>query len=301
MSSLKQTHGGKHFLHIFSPAEQYAYNALVYQYNHMDSKPAEKSCRSASKIEPGYFHPHFILGSVLLRSNATAAEDAFRKALSIFTGSCETRLFLSIVLGAMGKHSEALDELRTIQLGCPKFAPAYAAEAGLPPAAGDNKRIAVLMEKAIAANPYYAPGLMEAGRFRMESEDYSLAGELFRRCVSILPRSASANYGLAAALNSLGNESESIHYFVEAIRLSPDTEEIVRSFLEIPLKYYKSGDAKTAIELLDRSLDAAPGQPDILFWMVRIQERANGKQAALPFRRQLAESDVKGKYKRYHN
>ena len=55
-----------------------------------------------------------------------------------------------------------------------------------------------------------------------------------------------------------------------------------------------------AIDVITRALEAAPKQTELLFWMVRIQERARGEQAALPFRRRLAEADREGKYKKYY-
>jgi tetratricopeptide (TPR) repeat protein len=298
--SLAQTTGSRHFLHHFTPAEQHAYNALVFQYSQGDPAAAEKSCRAAMEIEPKYFHAHAILGGLLLNSDAAAAAAASRLAADLQPISCESRMNLAQALKTEGKAGEALEQARAVQRDCREYASAYFMEACLPPAAEDNEQIAALMEKTLRANPYYAPAAMQLGVLKIESENFARAEELFRHAAAIIPNSANAHYGHAAALAALGRDAEAFEFFVIALGLAPDSAPITEAVLSIPLKHYKSGANAAALEMLSRALDTAPKQPDILFWMVRIQERANGEQAALPFRRRLAEADREKKYKRHY-
>ncbi|MFA6448193.1 MAG: tetratricopeptide repeat protein [bacterium] len=298
--SLKRTPGANHFLHHLTNAEQRAYNALVFQFSHGDLKSAEKSCREAAEIEPEYFHAHFILGGLALGKDAATAETALRRAANIFSASCETRILLSQALAALSRNAEAVEIIRSVQSDCPLFAPAYLAEYEMSATAGEGEKNAGLLEKALEANPHYATAAMRLGAISLDSGDHARAEELFRRAADIMPRLAPAQYGRASALNALGREEEAVDCFAAALSLAPDSAPILDSLLSIPLKYYKAGDNKKAIVFLARALEAAPDRAELLFWMVRIQERVNGEQAALPFRLRLASSDRAGKYKRYY-
>ncbi len=301
--ALSRTSGTRHFMHSFTTQENHAYNGLVLQFGRGEPAAAERCYRAALAVEPDYFQARFYLGWLLLRRDFKAAEKELRSAVDTEPSSCEAHLKLARALAEQTKFGAAVEAVRNVRRRCTKCASAFFAESELTSLKNkcSDKEIK-LLEQALEANPYFVPAAIRLGARYLETGDYSNAEDLFRRAVSIVPRFTPAISGLASTLEQQGKEQETLDCFINLLRLDPDSSPAAEGFLKIALNEYKSGDYASAAEMLSRALDASPNQPELLFWMIRIQERARGDQAALPFRKRLSKADTAGKYKRaYEN
>ncbi len=301
--SLIRTPGSRHFMHSFSTQENHVYNGIVLQFGRGDFAAAERCYRAALAAEPDYFQARFYLGWLLLHRDLKAAEKELRAAIETEPSSCEARLKLARALAEQSKFGAAVETVRNVRRRWPKCASAFFAEAELESLKNKcSDKETKLLEQALEANPYFVPAAIRLGVRCFESGDFADAEVFFRRAVSIVPRFTPAISALASTLEQQGKEQESIDCLIRLLRVEPDSSPAAEGFLKIALNKYKSGDYESAAETLSRALDASPNQPDLLFWMIRVKERAHGEQAALPFRKRLLKADTAGKYKRaYEN
>lgn len=282
IKSLGRTPGSSHYLHTFSNSERHIYNGLVFQFNRLEPEKAEASFRSAIRLDPNSYQAHLYLGNLLLNRNRKESESALRRAAGAWPESCEARMRLASLLAAKSDAEDASNLIRSIRRDCPKYAPAFSAEAEYLLTNGKTGEAAAFLEESLKANPYYAPAAMRLGAHMLETGNHQRAESLFRRAAETNPRLPGARYGLAASLAAAGREDEAADEFIEAIRLDPDSEPVVDAFLDIPLSRYKTGNLSGAKKLLLLALEAAPAQAKLLFWTARVTERAEGAAAAGP-------------------
>ena len=78
--------------------------------------------QKAIELDPNYFEAHFHLASTyFLSGDEQNAIEFYKKALAIHPNSIPTRLNLALALQAVGLVKKAIEEIRTILRGNPKY------------------------------------------------------------------------------------------------------------------------------------------------------------------------------------
>lgn len=90
---------------------------------------------------------------------------------------------------------------------------------------GDDAAAAVLLERALAAEPG-SPALREAmGRARFGSRRYAESADLFGGLVERDPTDHYARYGLGLALSRLGRQEQALEHLAVAVAMRPGRDD----------------------------------------------------------------------------
>lgn len=165
---------------------------------------ALKRASELSPVEPSY---HFALGTAWLKHppDLQAAEQSFRKFLSLRPEDAQAQLHLGYVLLKQKRHAEAREWLeRSLRAG-----------AGTPEAfyylgliaQGQNEdaRAIELFEKSIALAPSYAHVHVALGSTYLKLKDYPRAQQSLEQGVKLSPDDSKAHYNLAMLYARLKN------------------------------------------------------------------------------------------------
>ena len=157
-----------------------------------------------------------------MRSGRLAdAERTLRGLVAATPGAIEALELLGAVLGAQGKHAEAL----------PWFDQALRHRPAAP-ALLHNRSLALLavgragdaradLDRVVKLRPDFAPAWIALGRAHAMLGDVTAAERAFRQPVTLNPASPEARYNLAFFLQTAGRSAEAIAAYRDALRLNP--------------------------------------------------------------------------------
>lgn len=109
---------------------------------------------------------------------------------------------------------------------------------------GDLRRAVSLYNQILAANPRYAPALLNLGCIYFRAKKLELAGSLFVRSIESDPSNELAFFNLGRVLDEVGSISDSSMAYKRAIELSPDYAD---PYYNLALNYEQMGERRLAL------------------------------------------------------
>ncbi len=196
-------------------------------------KPADAAplLKRSAGLDPERKRTHFQLGSALAASgNRSGALTAFAKEIELQTAAEESeaqilvlsRLNRSMLLVQQNRWDDAAAEMEAVLILEPGRVAAYGDLASVYLEAGNLDKAAETLQRGFdkgfkSANHYYNLG----ARYYRKST-YPSAVEALNRALELDPLLASAERSLAAALNKLGRDAESVQHLRRYLELRPE-------------------------------------------------------------------------------
>lgn len=128
------------------------------------------------------------------------------------------------------------------------------------------------LRRAVAADDRYAPAHSLFGRVYQELKENRLAEQSFQRALELSPNDPDINHSYGSFLCQSGQESESIRYFLQAIR-NPLYAAPWRSYSAAGLCSLRKDNVKDADEFFQRALRLDPDEPTALLKLGDIRYR----------------------------
>lgn len=119
------------------------------------------------------------------------------------------------------------------------------------------------LRRATAADPSYAPAHSLLGRVYMDLKENRLAEQSFTRALQLSPNDPEINHNFGWFLCQTGQESNSIRYFLQAIR-NPLYAAPWRSYSAAGMCSLRTDNVKDADEFFQRALRLDPDEPTAL-------------------------------------
>jgi len=135
------------------------------------------------------------------------------------------------------------------------------------------------LRRATAADARYAPAHDLLGRVYTELKENALAAASFERALQLSPNDAEINHDYGWFLCQTGQESESIRYFLQAIR-NPLYATPWRSYSAAGVCSLRGDNVKDADEFFQRALRLDPDEPVALLKLGDIRYRQGRMQDA---------------------
>lgn len=135
------------------------------------------------------------------------------------------------------------------------------------------------LRTATAADAKYAPAHSMLGLVYMDLRENQLAEESFGRALSLAPGDADINHNYGWFLCQTKRESESIRYFLQAIR-NPLYKTPARSYSAAGACSLRTGNTKDAEEFFERALRLEPDETASLLQLGQIRYRQGRMEEA---------------------
>ncbi len=220
---------------------------------------AKKLFEEAIAKDPKAYQAHYSLGVILERQGNSDALTRYRKAFTIVTDYEPAITAHGLLLARKGNETEADQFLSERHAKLPKSAAVAAALAEVKSMQGDTGSAQKLCQKALKANPNYAPAMVTLARDhyrnrRLDLAKYALQGILDGFGESNPPRekgNVEARLLRALILKEEGNRPAAIQELEAVLKRRPD---MVDAGVQLATYYLESGNAQKAQPLLERAL-----------------------------------------------
>ena len=141
------------------------------------------------------------------------------------------------------------------------------------------------MDRAQKLQPDSPETLLALGDYQYwVLRDYELAKTTFKRVQKILPGSSDALIGLGAVSGREGHWDQSVAYWQQALALDPLNEQLL---ISAAWTYGNHRQFPAALKLLDRVLDIAPNDPDVMALKAGIYQALGNLEQAAKFLSQI--------------
>ncbi|HHH44499.1 MAG TPA: sulfotransferase family protein [Gammaproteobacteria bacterium] len=215
---------------------------------------AEKSCRKAVAVQPGYAPGYHALGAALQQQGRL--EDAlscYREAVRLDPGCIEAHYFLANALRQAGLLSDAtLAYQKLLQLKPDHFAGLNNLGTHLKNL-GDIESAIRLLQRALQLQPDSIETMTNLGDAYVARSRYEEAIEILQRAVRTRPQFPNAHRALANALHHAGRLQEALDSYGEAARLVPGWREVTLAQAKI---YEQLGEYGKSHDLLRPLIEA---------------------------------------------
>jgi Flp pilus assembly protein TadD len=156
-------------------------------------------------------------GQLYGRGQFVQAERVCRQILTTMPNNADAHNILGVTLAAMGRHADAVEELRTAARLAP-HAPAVHANFGeVQRQAGDLDGAKSALERAVQLDPKSAQALNNLGIVHYERREFKEAVDFYRRALDMQPAMAEALNNLGNALRMTGDADGAIHAYQDAL------------------------------------------------------------------------------------
>lgn len=120
------------------------------------------------------------------------------------------------------------------------------------------------LQDAVQADPDYGPAYNGLGLVYMKLNQNGKADRAFQRALSINPQDSEANNNYGWFLCQTGHESQSIKYFVGALK-NPLYKTPYKAYINAGICSKKAGDLASAQDFFLKALHYRPSQPNALY------------------------------------
>ena len=235
---------------------------------------AKMAANKAIALDDSLSEAHTALGITIFWSdwNWSGSEDQFKRALELSPNSSNAHLFYAHLLSNMGRHAEALAEIKLARQLDPLFPFADALEGQFMIYAGQVDEALVSLRKTSELEPnFWMPHLFSAGAY-IEKGMYAdaIAGARLSRKFSPVQTTAHAYEGYALA--KLGRRDEASALVAELLKLSGSR---FVPPLNIALIYIGLGENEEALTWLERGFE----QRDPRMTFLKIDPKLNSLRA----------------------
>ena len=216
---------------------------------------AMEKYRQALAIDPGYAGALWNLGA--LSADAGRLDEAaslLGRLLAVDPGHTEARVRCAEVLARLGRGAEALQQLQAAS-GADADAKLLNNQGAVYEVLGDAPRARALFERAVAADPDYAPARANLGKVLLAGGDNAGAREQFAAALRLQPDSAPANYNLGYLHVLAGEFNDAEGLFRRAVELD---DSHARAHLNLGLVRMQLRDMAGARDALQRVLELEP-------------------------------------------
>jgi tetratricopeptide (TPR) repeat protein len=216
------------------------------------SKEARRLWLEASRDFPGYYFPQFCVAKSLMKDhNQADAVKHLRLAIKLNPRSIAARLFLGRALKKKDREG-ARKEFKAAREVFMEFAPAWEELALLEREEGNLEEASKLMNKALAANPFYAAAAYELGKIHLAQEKRDLAVEAFRVAANLIPGNPDYQRQVIEALMEAGSFDEASRECLDYLKRYPRASEFFGVLAKILGSQGKQRQALLAGEMADR-------------------------------------------------
>jgi tetratricopeptide (TPR) repeat protein len=179
--------------------------------------------KRAAIVAPQDAAAHGSLGSVLnaLGRHAEALPQ-IRKAIALNSGNAGTYIDLGNALAGLDRHEEALAAYREAAVLAPGLTDAYFNAGNSLVALGRHEDAVIQFEKVLTQSPNHPGALNNLGSLFMLLRRPEAALECFKRALSGQPKFALASSNLGKALTALGRHDEAADAYRKALAHQPD-------------------------------------------------------------------------------
>ena len=217
---------------------------------------AERLCRSAIQIRPGFAEAHYHLANALQQQGKLQeAVESYRRTLAIEPRAAEARFNLGVTLAALGQFDDAIAAYRTVLAAHPKAVPVHV---NLGWALERQQHLDEAIDcyrRALAIDPRAAPVHVDLGMALEKQRRFDDALASYRRAIELDPSLVAAFNNIGSILRDRGRLDEAITAYREAVRLSPDAAPI-HANLGVALS--ESGRTNEALAHLEKAIALNP-------------------------------------------
>ncbi len=121
---------------------------------------------------------------------------------------------------------------------------------------GMNRRALEAAENAYKMSPYSGEAIRMAGYASFINKDYNKAVNIYKKAVQEKGGSYDLYYQLSAVYGALSKPDRAMRYAEKALEISEDNP---GAYYNMAVAYYKKGENKTALRVLDTMLEKFPG------------------------------------------
>jgi len=236
---------------------------------------AEGSYRRAVKLDRKNADAHLNLGKLLhQKSLLIEARTSILAALRLAPRSLEAHMSLGRVEESMKKLQAALQSYQNASRIHPGFAPAHLAAGNTAKALGSLDAAEQSYRAAISIDPNYTDAYFNLANLLRASQRLPEAVSLYRSAARLSSVGAVDIYNnLGLTLSDLGFEEEALAALLQAVELSPTSDE---AWFNLGKQAARTGHLSTAQQHLNRAIELNPQRADAHIELGNL-ERTSGK------------------------
>ena len=193
--------------------------------------------------------------------------DGYTQAMRLNPSDPRPKFNLAVIYQDQGRLDEAEKLYKAILEQHPGYAAAWANLASIQEKRGQTVEAEQSYRRAVDAEPDNSWTAAQFGYFLLRAERRDEAVLMFVESAKRNPRCANAWYGLGLIAEEKGDTSSALKGFDKTAIYNPSD---VQAYLRAADIYIARGDRKSAVELLQKAVGAAPSRGDLHLLMGRL-------------------------------